>query len=315
MIGIYKITNKLNGKIYVGQSNNIERRFQEHCSPSRYLSSNIPVDFAIHKYGKENFTLDVLEECSLPLLNERETYWIKQLDAIKKGYNCNEGGQLAVQGEQNPNAKLTREDVVEIRKEYAKKEKSQREVFNKYKDKITWNSFRSLWQGTSWTDVMPEVFTEENKEYYKKAANKRNYVFSDECVAQLRNLYVTHTAKELYEPYSSLVEYSSFQSMLCGRSYHHLPYYHKKTKTWINPGEQPKKHPNRVKQKQKIATNIYSDEEVMNFRKMYQDKDFKQVYELSDKKLEICSFQKMLTGRTYKHLPVYSKTRKEWVYK
>ena len=123
--------------------------------------------------AKKILLLDVLEECSLPLLNERETYWIKQLDAIKKGYNCNEGGQLAVQGEQNPNAKLTREDVVEIRKEYAKKEKSQREVFNKYKDKITWNSFRSLWQGTSWTDVMPEVFTEENTKNIIKSCKQK----------------------------------------------------------------------------------------------------------------------------------------------
>ena len=57
MIGIYKIVNNINGKFYVGQSNDIDRRFVEHCSPNRYKQSNIPVDWAIHKYGKENFSL------------------------------------------------------------------------------------------------------------------------------------------------------------------------------------------------------------------------------------------------------------------
>ena len=55
MIGIYKITNKINGKKYVGQSNNINRRFSEHC-----LRSEIPIDIAIQKYGKENFVFEVL---------------------------------------------------------------------------------------------------------------------------------------------------------------------------------------------------------------------------------------------------------------
>lgn len=53
MVGIYKITNKINGKIYIGQSNNIKRRFWEH--QNRGAASRIPVDAAIEKYGSENF--------------------------------------------------------------------------------------------------------------------------------------------------------------------------------------------------------------------------------------------------------------------
>jgi group I intron endonuclease len=53
MVGIYKITNKINGKIYVGQSNNIKRRFWEH--QNRGTASRIPVDAAIEKHGSENF--------------------------------------------------------------------------------------------------------------------------------------------------------------------------------------------------------------------------------------------------------------------
>lgn len=65
MIGIYKISNKINGKFYIGQRNDIERRWKEHCSPTRYKTSNIPLEWAIYKYGKDNFSLEVLQECNL----------------------------------------------------------------------------------------------------------------------------------------------------------------------------------------------------------------------------------------------------------
>jgi group I intron endonuclease len=70
MIGIYKITNLINGKIYIGQSNNIKRRFGEHQRLG--YKSRILVDKAIAKYGVNNFSYEVLEECPLEKLNERE---------------------------------------------------------------------------------------------------------------------------------------------------------------------------------------------------------------------------------------------------
>lgn len=89
MIGIYKITNKINNKCYVGQSNDIQRRFNEHIWAGD--KTRIPLDKAIKKYGKENFTYEILEECSLEELNAREEYWIKECDSIRNGYNLNPG--------------------------------------------------------------------------------------------------------------------------------------------------------------------------------------------------------------------------------
>ena len=74
MIGIYKITNLKNGKSYIGQSVHIERRWSEHCIPS----SKSLIGKAIQKYGKENFSFQVLEECSVELLNEKEEFYIKK---------------------------------------------------------------------------------------------------------------------------------------------------------------------------------------------------------------------------------------------
>ena len=67
---IYKITNKINNKIYIGQTNRtIEIRWKEHC---RHLNSNMPICRAIKKYGESNFLVEELEECSDILLDKRE---------------------------------------------------------------------------------------------------------------------------------------------------------------------------------------------------------------------------------------------------
>lgn len=86
MIGIYKITNKINGKFYIGQSVDIDRRFMEHRTPHGTMNS---IKLAMRKYGMENFSFEVIEECSEDKLNEREMYWIATL---KPQYNRCGGG-------------------------------------------------------------------------------------------------------------------------------------------------------------------------------------------------------------------------------
>lgn len=87
MIGIYKIENLVNQKVYIGQSVHIEKRWQEHCQSS----SDSLIGKAIKKYGKTNFSFMVLEECDKNLLNEREEFFIKQYNSIvPNGYNIEE---------------------------------------------------------------------------------------------------------------------------------------------------------------------------------------------------------------------------------
>lgn len=87
--GIYKITNKTNGKAYIGASENIKKRFGNHKYQKG--SSMYPI---IKKYGKENFTFEILEECSKSKLIDKEKYYIKLHGTkIPNGYNLTDGGE------------------------------------------------------------------------------------------------------------------------------------------------------------------------------------------------------------------------------
>lgn len=89
--GIYKITNKVNGKIYIGQSIDIYRRWvqeKEGLCNSHLLN-------AFKKYGTDNFIFEILEECCIEELDEKEIYYISFYNSANpsKGYNKTFGGQ------------------------------------------------------------------------------------------------------------------------------------------------------------------------------------------------------------------------------
>ena len=97
MIGIYKFTNKINNKVYIGQSRNINKRIKEHFYKANLESGQdyfSLLHIAIRKYGEENFDVEILEECSTDSLDERERYYITLYNCITpNGYNVMSGGQ------------------------------------------------------------------------------------------------------------------------------------------------------------------------------------------------------------------------------
>lgn len=86
---IYKITNKVNGKSYIGQTRyTLEFRWRQHL----HKKDNVYFHNAIKKYGAENFSLEVLEECDLDKLNSREIFYIAKYNTFENGYNLTIGG-------------------------------------------------------------------------------------------------------------------------------------------------------------------------------------------------------------------------------
>lgn len=94
MAYIYKITNQINGKIYIGKTlKTIEERFKEHCnSYKKKRNEKRPLYSAMNKYGIENFDIKEVEKCDDRSVNEREKYWIEYYGSFKNGYNATLGG-------------------------------------------------------------------------------------------------------------------------------------------------------------------------------------------------------------------------------
>lgn len=90
---IYKITNKINSKSYIGKTEStIEKRFQEHCQEAfKERSKERPLYRAMRKYGIDNFEISLIEETDDT--EEREKYWIQKYGTYgSNGYNATLGG-------------------------------------------------------------------------------------------------------------------------------------------------------------------------------------------------------------------------------
>lgn len=171
MIGIYKITNKINNNCYIGLSVDIKRRWESH--KVRYKDKeNKEYDKVLYKafrkYGIENFKFEVLEECPFEKLKEREIFWIQYYDSYHNGYNATPGGDLCdIKGEKHPNHKITENDVRYIRELWASKTLSTREMYYEYSNRIGKSGFKKIYTWQTWKNILPELNTKENREWHK----------------------------------------------------------------------------------------------------------------------------------------------------
>jgi group I intron endonuclease len=88
--GIYKITNTVSGKIYVGCASNVRTRINGHLYDlRRNIHSNAYLQKSWNKYGEKVFIFETVEECSIDNLHAREHYWVNELKCLDRsvGYN------------------------------------------------------------------------------------------------------------------------------------------------------------------------------------------------------------------------------------
>lgn len=148
MTGIYCITNKINGKSYVGQSVNIEQRWKAHRTrPFNKNSSQYESSFyrAIRKYGLNNFIFSVLEECEQQELDNRECFWIDKLNSFKNGYNLTTGGQNT-----RTNSKLTELEVQEIKSLLLNSNLTEMEISDMFE--VSQRTISSINLGQTWCE-------------------------------------------------------------------------------------------------------------------------------------------------------------------
>ena len=141
---IYKITNTINGKIYIGQTKQyygktkygIHRRFQKHIyDATKNEGKGCPyLCNAIRKYGKENFVVELLEKTTEDLIDEKEEYYIKKYNST----NTNIGYNIALGGKGRKVVFVSEEARYNISKSQNKNKEEKRETsIQPYKDKKT----------------------------------------------------------------------------------------------------------------------------------------------------------------------------------
>ena len=140
MIGIYKITNLTNNKSYIGQSVNIQGRWTNECTRAFNPNSNsynTPLSRALRKYGINNFSFEVVEECAKDELDTKERYYIYLYQTlVPLGYNVATGGALNA----SHSIKLSYDQVLEIVKLLKESTMTQLEIAELYsisKDSVT----------------------------------------------------------------------------------------------------------------------------------------------------------------------------------
>ena len=170
---IYCFTNNINGKKYIGQSiSKGNARYNNHKSSYKNPDDceyESPLHRAFRKHGFENFTYEVLAQDveNIDLLNQLEIQYIQQYNCqIPNGYNIEPGGKNCAKPKTIEHrkkeiwaqAKLTEEEVIELRKAYQRKESPTKIYKEKYENIMHYNSFLNFWSGRRYALIMPEVF-------------------------------------------------------------------------------------------------------------------------------------------------------------
>lgn len=289
MCGIYKITNQINGKIYVGKSVHIEQRFTEHKRDSQvpqeqwevnYRHVKTPFHTAVRKYGIENFNLEILEECEEQQLNKREKYWIAKLNATDRniGYNVTFGGDgySCGGGENAPGSKITQAEC-DLIKEKLRERWSYSDILKlipsiKYSSTISNINYGKAWRVEG--------------ETYPICIDPGHRIWSDEEAMNIKQRYakgetIMALANELN------VNYNTITALVTGKSYTNLPVLEREV-DW-----------KRISNNRKL-----SSEQVLYYRnRFYKDKQsIRSLHESCPIKMTYAAFYNMIKGITYKNL-------------
>lgn len=248
---IYKITNQVNGKIYIGlTTESLQKRWRSHKISSRNKNTHLYI--AMRKYGVENFTIEVIDETdSFEELGRLERYYINQYNSQDPnfGYNVTAGGE-SNQLDGNPKAKLTLSDVINIRIAYRDCVLTCKQVYEQYKHKIKFKPFERCYFGKSWSSVMPEVFNEYTRKKHqlmkcRGGSTNSNALYTDDEIQSMREFYKTHTFGETFELYSKTPSKTTFNKVL-KHEYTNIPLPEKKPYMRISKPRGP------YKKKQKL---------------------------------------------------------------
>ena len=238
MQGIYKFTNKINNKVYIGKADNLEERFKSH--KRNYNNENLP-DYntkfyrALRKYGFENFEYEVVESNSgwtEETLNQKEIEYISLYMATEGtfGYNIQKGGNNTAVPR-----KLNESQVLLIKEQLISSSITMRDLANQYN--VSESMISMINSGKAWVTIGPADFPlRKNTFVNNQGSSNPQAKFTDREVIEIRLMYVDKQLNDIYELYKNRCSFSEMKKICYGVQFQHLPVYKKRQKQWILNG-------------------------------------------------------------------------------
>ena len=276
-VGIYSITNKINGKVYIGQSKDIGGRMLEHI---RDLESNRHVNWhlqrAYNKYGLENFEFNVVEMCDERKLTDRENYYIDKFKTLNKhkGYNLKIAADRVIYSEltlkkmSKSQKELRKNKSVRRKMAWARSELTPEEVKEiktlLYHDvpigeiikemSVTYNQVRHIKDGNSFAFILPEYnyYIKNRESIHKKRKVRtvlrlyREGISFEKIGAKIGENYIT--------PYRIVKEYANEHDARCRQN--SIDYTYKKRERLIKTLNAMGFSGMEISKKLKVAKNI-----------------------------------------------------------
>lgn len=299
---VYKITNLINDKGYIGITNNPKKRWENHkCNndPSMVIAK------AIKKYGKENFSFEILlSNVSLDEIDSIEQEYIEKYQthvSTGKGYNVSRGGRYNIlekplEGVDNGRALLTEEEV-----RYIKSHRNLPEyvLYEKFAEKITYETFRNIYLDKTYKNIPPTVDCYPKNFEFSCQFNNSKLDYGE--VVELREAYDKGIYwKDIYEQrYKEKYQDPwTFWNIYCGNMY-------KLVKPEVFTEENKQKHTQfRICSGEKNGRAKLKKEEVIQMRKDFESKKKtrKEIQDQYKDRVSSTSINNILRYATWKNI-------------
>ena len=235
--GIYKFTNKINKKSYIGQSNRLEERYKQHKRSflnENHHSYNTAFYRALRKYGFDSFEYEILiqsDAFTREELNKLEIKYIDDYNTFGNGYNMNKGGNFT-----STTKTLIEEDIIEIKNLLKNTNNSYTNIAKQFNVSVSLISMINSGAVWNYDEVEKFPLRERDELALNKGSNNPNAKITDDKAMELRKAFMSSTLKEVYSKNSELLSLSGMKKLLYGETFNHLPIYKKREKKWFLNG-------------------------------------------------------------------------------
>lgn len=292
---IYQITNLINNKIYIGQTNNITKRWSNHkCNND----PNMIIARAIRKYGVENFKFEVLlRNLSPEEANEKEIELIKIKNSlVPNGYNVATGGNriegYVHLGAENGNAHLTEEEAQYI---LDNRNIPMYVLYEGFQDKLSYEQFKKVYHNKVYTNLKTDT---PEYPYNREFSSQFSYsgLEYDEVIAIRKRYANGEYWRDVYKDYKHIYQNEwSFWNVYNGRSY-------KLVMPEVFTEENKHKHSGRAKSGSLNGRSKLTEEQVIEIRRLNKEGVSNSELYKAYPQVSPTSIRDIINGKTWKHL-------------